>query len=152
LEVGQSGVSPRVPTKPAKKKCRESKTRRDLQNPLIKRIALCRLNTTCPQCCIKPSKHDPRYKLKIQGTELAVFHKMAVHMCEAYGLDRKVWNYKGTRAMTFYSWDLDCIEAVLRTVLQNPARDGITTPEELAALQLLDIRFQELIQLSRAPS
>ena len=40
-------------------------------------------------------------------------------MCEAFGLDRKVENYKGTRPLSLYSWDLDCILAVLDVVLDD---------------------------------
>ncbi len=40
-------------------------------------------------------------------------------MCEAFGLDRKVENYKGTRPVSLYSWDLDCILAVLDVVLDD---------------------------------
>ncbi len=40
-------------------------------------------------------------------------------MCEAFGLDRKVENYKGTRPISLYSWDLDCMLAVLDVVLDD---------------------------------
>ena len=40
-------------------------------------------------------------------------------MCEAFGLDRKIENYKGTRPISFYSWDLDCILDVLDIVLND---------------------------------
>ena len=40
-------------------------------------------------------------------------------MSEAFGLDRKVENYKGTRPISFYSWDLDCILDVLDMALDD---------------------------------
>jgi hypothetical protein len=40
-------------------------------------------------------------------------------MCEAFGLDRKVENYKGTRPISFYSWGLDCILTVLDMALDD---------------------------------
>ena len=40
-------------------------------------------------------------------------------MCEAFGLDRKIENYKGTRPISFYSWDLDCILDVLDMALDD---------------------------------
>ena len=40
-------------------------------------------------------------------------------MCEAFGLDRKIEKYKGTRPISFYSWDLDCILDVLDMVLND---------------------------------
>ncbi len=57
---------------------------------------------------MKPGKRDIRYKIRIEGVELAVLHKLTGQMCEAFGLDRKIDAYKGTRAITLYSWDLDC--------------------------------------------
>ena len=40
-------------------------------------------------------------------------------MCEAFGLDRKIENYKGTRPISFYRWDLDCILDVLDMALDD---------------------------------
>jgi len=40
-------------------------------------------------------------------------------MCEAFGLDTKIEIYKGTRSISFYSWDLDCILDVLSMVLDD---------------------------------
>ncbi len=40
-------------------------------------------------------------------------------MCEAFGLDRKIENYKGTRAISFYRWDLDCILDVIDMALYD---------------------------------
>jgi len=40
-------------------------------------------------------------------------------MCEAFGLDRKIEKYKGTRPISFYSWDLDCILDVLDMVMND---------------------------------
>jgi len=34
-------------------------------------------------------------------------------MCEAFGLDRRIENYKGARQISLYSWDLDYIIDVL---------------------------------------
>ena len=40
-------------------------------------------------------------------------------MCEAFGLDRKIEKYKGSRPISLYSWDLDCIIAVLDMALDD---------------------------------
>ena len=40
-------------------------------------------------------------------------------MCEAFGLDTRIGNYKGVRAISFYSWDLDCMLDVLDMVLND---------------------------------
>ena len=40
-------------------------------------------------------------------------------MCEAFGLDRKIDNYKGVRPIAFYRWDLDCLLDVLDMTLND---------------------------------
>jgi len=50
---------------------------------------------------------------------LEELQKHTWQMSEAFGLDRKVENYKGTRPISFYSWDLDCILDVLDMALDD---------------------------------
>ena len=40
-------------------------------------------------------------------------------MCEAFGLDSKIDNYKGSLPISFYRWDLDCILDVLDMALDD---------------------------------
>jgi hypothetical protein len=40
-------------------------------------------------------------------------------MAEAFGLDRKIENYKGTRPITLYRWDLECLLEVIHLALQG---------------------------------
>lgn len=68
---------------------------------------------------MKPGKNDIPVKLKIFGRQLEELQKHTWQMCEAFGLDRKIENYKGTKAISFYSWDLDCILDVLDMVLDD---------------------------------
>lgn len=68
---------------------------------------------------MKPGKNDIPIKRKIFGRQLEELQKHTWHMCEAFGLDRKVENYKGTRPISFYRWDLDCILDVLDIVLDD---------------------------------
>ncbi|VEN75051.1 conserved hypothetical protein [Candidatus Desulfarcum epimagneticum] len=68
---------------------------------------------------MKPGKNDIPVKIKISGRRLEELQKHTWHMCEAFGLDRKVENYKGVRPISFYSWDLDCILDVLDIVLND---------------------------------
>ena len=68
---------------------------------------------------MKPGKNDIPVKLKIFGRQLEELQKHTWQMCEAFGLDRKIENYKGTKAISFYSWDLDCILDVLDMVLHD---------------------------------
>ena len=68
---------------------------------------------------MKPGKNDIPIKRKICGRQLEELQKHTWQMCEAFGLDRKVENYKGTKPISLYSWDLDCILAVLDVVLDD---------------------------------
>ena len=49
-------------------------------------------------------------------------------MAEAFGLDRKIENYKGSRPITLYRWDLDCLMDVIDFAL----RDGRDYPDRSA--------------------
>jgi hypothetical protein len=40
-------------------------------------------------------------------------------MCEAFGLDRKIERYKGTRPITLYHWDLEYLIDILNCVLND---------------------------------
>ena len=68
---------------------------------------------------MKPGKHDLPLKVKISGRKLEEIQKHAWQMCEAFGLDRKIKKYKGTKPISLYSWDLDCIIDVLWLVLDD---------------------------------
>jgi hypothetical protein len=68
---------------------------------------------------MKPGKNDIPIKVKISGMQLRELQKHTWQMCEAYGLDSKIENYKGTRLISLYSWDLDCILDVLFLALDD---------------------------------
>ncbi len=68
---------------------------------------------------MKPGKNDIPINRKISGRQLEELQKHTWQMCEAFGLDRKIENYKGTRPISFYSWDLDCILDVLDMTLDD---------------------------------
>ena len=53
--------------------------------------------------------------------QLKELQKYTGDMCEAYGLDNKIERYKGTRPISFYRWDLDCILDVLDMALADKA-------------------------------
>ena len=68
---------------------------------------------------MKPGKNDIPIRRKISGLQLEELQKHTWHMCEAFGLDTRISNYKGVRAISFYSWDLDCMLDVLDMVLKD---------------------------------
>ena len=68
---------------------------------------------------MKPGKNDIPIRRKISGIQLGELQKHTWQMCEAFGLDRKIEEYKGTRPISFYRWDLDCILDVLDMALND---------------------------------
>ena len=68
---------------------------------------------------MKPGKNDTAIQCKISGRQLEELQKHTWLMCEAFGLDRKIANYKGKRPISFYRWDLECLLDVLDTALSD---------------------------------
>ncbi|MFO0926141.1 MAG: hypothetical protein U0736_03760 [Gemmataceae bacterium] len=62
---------------------------------------------------------DHRHRLLISGDELQEPQRHTGAMAEAFGLDRKIENYKGTRPITLYRWDLDCLMDVIDLALRD---------------------------------
>ena len=70
---------------------------------------------------MKPERGDIRHKLLISGDELRELNRHTGSMAEAFGLDRKIEAYKGTRPITFYRWDLECLRDVIDCELSDPS-------------------------------
>jgi hypothetical protein len=68
---------------------------------------------------MKPGSRDHRHRLLISGDELRELKRHTGAMAEAFGLDRKIENYKGTRPLTLYRWDLDCLMDVIDFALRG---------------------------------
>src|SRR5580704_15772462 len=68
---------------------------------------------------MKPLRGDHRDRLLITGDELRELKRHTGAMAEAFGLDRKIENYKGTRPITLYRWDLDCLMDVIDLALRD---------------------------------
>lgn len=68
---------------------------------------------------MKPGRGDHRHKLLISGDELRELKRHSGSMAEAFGLDRKIENYQGTRPITLYRWDLDCLLDVIDRALMD---------------------------------
>ena len=68
---------------------------------------------------MKPGKKDIAIQCKISGRQLEELQKHTWQMCEAFGLDTKIDNYKGVKPISFYSWDLDCLLDVLDMTLND---------------------------------
>jgi pRiA4b ORF-3-like protein len=68
---------------------------------------------------MKPLPGDHRHRLIIRGDELDELKRHTGSMAEAFGLDRKIENYQGTRPITLYRWDLDCLMDVIDLALED---------------------------------
>jgi hypothetical protein len=68
---------------------------------------------------MKPLPGDHRHRLLITGDELRELKRHTGAMEEAFGLDRKIENYKGSRPITLYRWDLDCLMDVIDLALRD---------------------------------
>jgi hypothetical protein len=68
---------------------------------------------------MKPGSGDYRHKLVISGDELRELQRHTYMMAEAFGLDRRIENYKGTRPITLYRWDLECLLDVIDLVIRD---------------------------------
>ena len=58
---------------------------------------------------MKPGKKDIPLKVKISGRQLIELQKHTWQMCEAFGLDRKIEKYNGTRPISLYSWQVGLV-------------------------------------------
>ena len=86
---------------------------------------------------MKPGKGDISVCMKISGLQLTELQRYSVEMCEAYGLDGKIEKYMGTRPISLYRWDLDCILDVLDLALDdNTAYPSQDSPSYLALSSL----------------
>ena len=69
---------------------------------------------------MKPGSRDIKLPVLISGEELSELQRHSLHMVEAFGLDRRIENYKGKRPIGLYNWDFDCLLSVIEYVIDNP--------------------------------
>jgi len=70
---------------------------------------------------MKPGKNDIKAGIKFKIDELKLLQDNTWQMSESFGLDRRITNLTGKRAVGFCSWDLDCLECVISD-LKNPLK------------------------------
>ncbi len=68
---------------------------------------------------MKPGSKDIKLQILITGKELSELQRHTWQMAEAFGLDRRIENYQGKRPIGLYSWDLDCLLAVIDYTLDD---------------------------------
>ena len=69
---------------------------------------------------MKPGPKDIKLEILISGKELSELKRYSWQMIEAFGLDRRIEKYQGKRPIGLYSWDFDCILAVIENALDDP--------------------------------
>ena len=72
---------------------------------------------------MKPRKRDKKIFIKFTPSEFELLKENAYQMADCYGLDSRFIKLKGKRKISFYSWDLDCLKAVLST-MKNDTNDN----------------------------
>ncbi len=100
---------------------------------------------------MKPGKNDIAIRFKISGKQLEELQKHTWQMCEAFGLDTRIANYKGVRPISFYQWDLDCIIGVLDMTLNNKKEYPDKQDESYIQLYDLYINIKQAYQETYEP-
>jgi hypothetical protein len=84
---------------------------------------------------MKPCPGDIRHKILITGDELRELKRHALTITEAFGLDRKIERYKGTRPLTLFRWDLECLMDVIESELADEKEYPDRSSPEFLALK-----------------
>lgn len=92
---------------------------------------------------MKPLPGDHRHRLLITGDELRELKRHTGAMAEAFGLDRKIENYKGARPLTLYRWDLDCLMDVIDFALRDERKYRNRSAPSYLALKNLGERLHQ---------
>jgi hypothetical protein len=91
---------------------------------------------------VKPGSRDRPLRLLISGDELSELKRHTWMMAEAYGLDRRIERYAGTRPLGLYSWDLDCLIDVIDFSLRDKSEYPDTSSRQFKALKQLGDRLR----------
>ena len=91
---------------------------------------------------MKPCPRDIRHKILITGDELRELKRHALTITEAFGLDRKIEAYKGTRPITLFRWDLECLMDVIESELADEKEYPDRSSSEFLALKNLGERLR----------
>ena len=68
---------------------------------------------------MKPGKRDKKTNIKIQGEELAALQNISFLLSECFGLDSRIDEYKGIRAIGLYQWDYECLISGIEFAINN---------------------------------
>ncbi len=93
---------------------------------------------------MKPGSKDKQYRILITGRELEELQRLTGQMAESFGLDRRIEKYQGKRPIGLYSWDLDCLEAVISLALEDDREYPQKAGPGYEALKRLGERLKQL--------
>ena len=93
---------------------------------------------------MKPGSRDKPYPILISGRELEELKRFTFDMPETFGLDRRIENYLGTRPIGFYRWDLDVLEDVTESALQDEEEYPDRADAGYEAMRQLHKRIKKL--------
>jgi hypothetical protein len=92
---------------------------------------------------VKPGSKDRKASILINGLELDELQRFVWMMAESFGLDRRIANYKGTRPIGLWRWDIECLVEVIDAVLDDPEYYPTQDNPEYLALKTLRERLQK---------
>ncbi len=90
---------------------------------------------------MKPGKGDKKVRIRFTPEEFDFLQDNAWMMSESFGLDTRIYNLTGQRAIGFYRWDLECLHDVsfvakkVAPEAQIPMIDALLDKLELAMKQ-----------------
>ena len=62
---------------------------------------------------IKPGSNDIKVNIKLEIDELELLQENTWQMTESFGLDIRIRGFTGNRKVSFYVWDLECLNMVV---------------------------------------
>ncbi len=69
---------------------------------------------------IKPGSRDVKLQIRITGDELDELQCLTGLMAESFGLDRRIYHYRGRRPIGLHRWDVECLLEVIDIALADP--------------------------------
>ena len=92
---------------------------------------------------MRPGSRDIKLGVLITGEELSELKRFSWQMVEAFGLDRRIENYQGKRPIGLYSWDFDCLLAVIENALDDDNEYPNKDQTSYQALKALSARLKK---------
>ena len=91
---------------------------------------------------VKPGSGDHKASILITGMELDELQRFDWMIAEAFGLDRRIANYRGVRPIGLYRWDIECLVDVIDSALKDPENYSTHASPEYQTLKSLRDRLQ----------